>query len=92
MVIIGTNFDPGVGLVVGIDFHLCVFGRGILNSEPPALAKSLLACLSVPSIYPANALLHESSDQLGTYGDPDAMQQYNYCHFCMTLILKRNLL
>jgi hypothetical protein len=87
VVIIEVSFDTGVGLVVGIDFHLCVFGRVILNSEPPALAKSSLACLSIPSIYPTIAHLHESSDQHGTYGNPDVMQQCNYYGFCITLIL-----
>jgi hypothetical protein len=56
MLIIGTNLDPGVGLGLGFDFHLYVFGKWILDSEPPVLVKSSLACCSIPLIYPANAL------------------------------------
>jgi hypothetical protein len=61
MVIIGTNFDPSVGLGIAIDFHLCAFGKGIVVSEPPALTKSALACVSVPSIYPLDAHLKSTN-------------------------------
>jgi hypothetical protein len=61
--IIGTNPDPDVGLGFTIDFHLLPFGKGIVASDAPALTKTSLACVSIPSIYPVNAHLHESSEE-----------------------------
>jgi hypothetical protein len=79
--IIETNFDPGVGLGVAIDFHLYAFGKGIVVSGPPALTKSSLACVSMPSICPLKAYLHVSSEEHEAYsGYPDQLHLIIHLH------------